>query len=174
MSEPQDDTTRARTTPGRVVVLGVGNILLTDEGVGPAIIAYLTEKWRFPADVELVDGGTAGFDLVSVFSRAEHLIVVDAVLGGEEPGALYRFHPDDVPAGVTFRTSLHQMGLLDAWSLARILGPVAEATIIGVEPEDIRTPHVGLTATIAGRLPRIEELVLAELARLGIRPEPRT
>lgn len=159
--------------PGRIVILGVGNLLLTDEGVGPTTIAYLEDRWRFPEHVELVDGATAGLELMNVFGEAAHLVVVDTVLGGAEPGAIYRFHPDQVPSGVRYRTSIHQITFLDAWTIARILGPAPEVVIIGVEPEDMSTPHVGLTPTIEARLPDIEEIVLGELARLGVVPEVR-
>ena len=159
--------------PGRIVILGVGNLLLTDEGVGPTTIAYLEDRWRFPEHVELVDGATAGLELMNVFGEAAHLVVVDTVLGGAEPGAIYRFHPDQVPSGVRYRTSIHQITFLDAWTIARILGPAPEVVIIGVEPEDMSTPHVGLTPTIEARLTDIEEIVLGELARLGVVPEVR-
>ena len=76
---------------GRIVILGVGNLLLTDEGVGPTTIAHLGERWRFPDHVELVDGATAGLELINVFQSAGHIVVVDTVLGGAEPGAVYRF-----------------------------------------------------------------------------------
>lgn len=158
---------------GRIVILGVGNLLLTDEGVGPTTIAHLEERWRFPEHVELVDGATAGLELMNVFGGAAHLVVIDTVLGGAEPGAIYRFHPDQVPSGVRYRTSIHQITFLDAWTIARILGPAPEVIIVGVEPEDMSTPHVGLTPTIEARLPDIEEVVLGELARLGVVPEPR-
>lgn len=157
--------------PGGIVILGVGNLLLTDEGVGPTTIAHLEERWRFPEHVELVDGATAGLELMNVFGGAAHLVVVDAVLGGAEPGAIYRFHPDQVPSGVRRRTSIHQITFLEAWTIARILGPVPEVIIVGIEPEDMSTPHVGLTPTVQARLPDIEGVVLGELARLGVVPE---
>lgn len=156
--------------PGRIVILGVGNLLLTDEGVGPTTITYLEERWRFPEHVELVDGATAGLELMNVFGGAAHLVVIDTVLGGAEPGAIFRFHPDDVPSGVRYRTSIHQITFLDAWTMARLLGPAPEVIIVGVEPEDMSTPHIGLTATLQARLPDIEDAVLGELARLGVVP----
>lgn len=159
--------------PGDVVVLGVGNLLLTDEGVGPALIARLGQRWAFPPHVELVDGATAGLELINVFGRAAHILVVDTVLGGAEPGAVFLFHPDDVPREVRYRTSIHQISFMDAWNLARLLGPVPEITIVGVQPEDMTTPHVGLSDTLQQRLPQVEQVVLEELARLGVTPKPR-
>ena len=159
--------------PATVVILGVGNLLLTDEGVGPITIGYLDERWEFPEHVQLVDGATAGLELINVFQSAGHIIVIDTVLGGAEPGALYRFHPDDVPIDVRYRTSIHQVSFMDAWNMVRLLGPAPDIVIIGVEPADMTTPHVGLTSTIEARLPDIEELVLAELDRLGAPPSRR-
>lgn len=162
------DPTQSDPTP--IVILGVGNLLLTDEGVGPITIDYLERRWVFPDHVQLVDGATAGLELINVFQSAGHIIVIDTVLGGAEPGALYRFHPDDVPRDVRYRTSIHQVSFMDAWTMVRLLGPAPDIAIIGVEPEDMATPHVGLTTTIEARLPDIEGLVLAELERLGTRP----
>ncbi len=159
--------------PATVIILGVGNLLLTDEGVGPITIGYLDERWEFPDHVQLVDGATAGLELINVFQSAGHIIVIDTVLGGAEPGALYRFHPDDVPRDVRYLTSIHQVSFMDAWTMVRLLGPAPDIAIIGVQPEDMATPHVGLTATIEARLPDIEQLVLAELEGLGVRPARR-
>ncbi len=152
----------------RVVVLGVGNLLLTDEGVGPAFVQHFRDRWSLPSTVDAVDGATAGLELINLFGTADALIVIDSVLGGGEPGAIYRFHPEQVPAGVRYLTSVHQLGFMDAWTMARLLGPAPDVVIIGVEPQDMTTPHVGLTPTIAARLPVIEELVLEELARRGV------
>lgn len=149
----------------------MGNLLLTDEGVGPAFVQYFRERWKLPANVEAVDGATAGLELINLFGSADALIVVDTVLGGGEPGAIYRFHPDQVPAGVRYLTSVHQLGFIDAWTMARLLGPAPDVVIIGIEPEDMETPHVGLTPTIEARLPVIEELVLEELTGRGGRLE---
>lgn len=167
------DTRPYQPGPGTVVLLGVGNILLTDEGVGPTTVDYMRERWDFPDYVELVDGATAGLELINVFKRCDHLVVIDTVTGGSPPGSLYRFHPDDVPAQVKYRTSLHQVSFMDAWNMARLLGPVPDITILGVEPEDMTTPHVGLTATLQAGLPEIEALVLEELESLGVKPERR-
>jgi hydrogenase maturation protease len=158
----------------RVVVLGVGNLLLTDEGVGPATVAYLHERWDFEgADTGLIDGGTSGMQLVTLFGAAEHVVVVDAVMAGEEPGAIYRFGPDDVPLDAALPLTVHDVGFLDAWRVAQLLGPVAALTFVGVQPADVQTPHVGLSDAVAARLPQIEEVVLEELARLGVHLQRR-
>ena len=95
-----------------IVVLGVGNILLRDEGVGVRVIERMQERYVFPPYVELVDGGVMGLSLLAVVKDAEHLIIIDAVRKNEEPGTLYRFTGDEIPKRVCQKTSLHQV---DRW-----------------------------------------------------------
>lgn len=163
-------------TTARVAVLGVGNLLLSDEGVGPTVVAHLAERWLFPPEVELVDGATAGLELISLFERVDDLVVIDTVRAGAEPGAIYRFTPEDVPetAGVRCRISAHQVSFMDAWTLARLVeAHVPQMVIVGIEPADMSSPHIGLTPAVARRLPEIEAIVLGELARLGVTLERR-
>jgi hydrogenase maturation protease len=155
------------------VVLGVGNLLLSDEGMGPLAVEYLRERWDFGTGVELVDGATAGVELMNIFGGAARLVVVDTVLGGAEPGAIYCFSPDDVPVNVRYRASIHQAHLLDGLALAALIGPVPEVTVVGVEPADIDSLHVGLTPALQARLPAVAEVVLEELARSGVHPRRR-
>ena len=158
----------------RVVVLGVGNVLMTDEGVGPAVVAFLDERWDLAGSgVRLVDGGTSGMDLMELFAGDRPVVVVDAVLAGEKPGAVFRVDPDDVPPGTALPLTAHDVGFLDAWRLAQSLGMVAELTIIGVQPADVQTPHTGLSDPVAACLPQVEQVVLEELARLGVHPRRR-
>ena len=161
---------RPVTADPRIIILGVGNLLLTDEGVGPTFVQRFRRRWNLPANVEVVDGATAGLELINVFGAADFLIVVDTVRGGGEPGAIYRFHPDEVPPGVRYVTSAHQLGFMDAWTMVRMLGPAPDVVVIGVEPEDMTTPNIGLTPTLEARLAVIEELVLEALAGRGVRP----
>lgn len=161
-----------RTRP-RAVVIGIGNLLLTDEGFGPHLIAHLERHWELPDDVGLLDGGTGGLQLLSEFQQAELLVIVDIVRGGGEPGDVYRFTPDDVPLGARLRTSAHQVSLVEAWVMARLLGQAPEAVIVGIEPLDFSTPNVGLTERLEARLPVVAEVVLEELARAGFEARPR-
>jgi hydrogenase maturation protease len=158
---------------GKIVVLGVGNLLLCDEGVGPRTIEYLDRHWDLGPQVELIDGATAGVELMTLFAGVDHLVVVDTVLGEAEAGAIYRFRPEEVPVGVRYRSSVHQAHFLDALGLAALVGHVPEVIVVGVQPADMETPQVGLTAALEERLPVVAEVVLEELARLGVQPAAR-
>ncbi len=81
----------------RILVLGIGNILLSDEGAGIRVIEKLQERYEFPENVSVLDGGTLGLSLLGVISEVDHLIVVDAVRNGGKPGSLYRMEGNDLP-----------------------------------------------------------------------------
>jgi hydrogenase maturation protease len=146
----------------QITVLGVGNILFRDEGVGIRVIERLVEKYGFPENVSLVDGGVLGFNLLGIISDADRLIVVDAIRNGGNPGDLYRLVGDEIPKRVFAKNSLHQVDLLEA------LDRVPETVIIGVEPEDISTLSIELSEAIHSRIDHLVEMVLDELDQLGV------
>ncbi len=149
------------TEHNRIVVLGMGNELLKDEGVGVHIARALRET-PFPSNVAVVDGGTLP-DAPLSFEGVDKLIVVDAVRAGNEPGVIYRFRPEDIEQGGKVLTSLHQMSLLEnLWLMERFSQKPGEVIIIGVEPEDMSL-GLELSERLQERLPRIIEIVLEEI-----------
>ncbi len=156
-----------------IAVLGVGNLLLSDEGVGPATVEFLLDRWEFPEQVYLRDVGTPGLGMVGHFREFEDIVVVDTVRGGGTPGDVYRFTPEELPLGAELRVSAHNISIVDAWQYAQLLGYEARMVVVGVEPQDISTPRVGVTSAIEARLPVIAEVVLEELARLGVEARRR-
>jgi hydrogenase maturation protease len=146
----------------KTVVLGVGNLLLTDEGVGVHVINKMMEM-DFPPEVELVEGGVDGLCLMSVVVGTDRLIVIDAVKGGGSPGSIYRFGPEDLVSHTdTSKMSVHQIGILEVTRLSGLVGKLPETTIIGIEPKSVEM-GMELTPEIQSKVPRIIELVLNEL-----------
>lgn len=152
----------------QITVLGVGNILFRDEGVGIRVLERLEEKYGFPENVSLVDGGVLGLNLLGVISEADRLIVIDAIRNGGNPGDLYRLVGDEIPKRVFAKNSLHQVDLLEALTLCQALDRVPETVIIGVEPEDISTLSIDLSEAIHSRINHLVEMVLDELDDLGV------
>ena len=111
-----------------ILVLGIGNILLRDEGVGVRVIEQM-QKLRLPDDVELVDGGTAGADLLDVLAERRKVIVIDAVQADCEPGTVLRFTADDLVRPDRVGMSLHELGLGEALAMTRQLGCVPEEVV---------------------------------------------
>lgn len=155
------------TESKQIMILGVGNLLFTDEGVGIRVAEALQDRYDFPENVKVVDGGTLGMNLLGIISEADHLIVVDAVRNGGEPGTLYRLAGEEVPKRIRAKNSLHQVDLLEALTLCEALDKVPETVIIGVEPEDITTLGIELTPAISSRIEDLINMVLKELTSLG-------
>lgn len=149
-------------TRAPVIVLGVGNILLRDEGVGVRVAEALARME--PADgIEVLDGGTASMALLDSLRDRDKVIIIDAVKGGGRPGTLYRFTPDDISVHREVITSLHQLGVLDALTHVECLGRAPKSVVFyGIEPGDMGW-GLNLTPEVEAALPRVLELVLGEL-----------
>ena len=152
-----------------VAVIGVGNILMGDEGLGVHALEPIGRRLgEFGDRVELVDAGTALIDIIDDYTACDVLIVIDVVRGGGEPGAVYRFRPDDLhdTRGAGVATSLHQLSVMEVLDMERLTGrEVPEVIVVGMEPEHI-TPHLGISDAVAAKLPALVETVLDELRRI--------
>ena len=140
-------------------VLGIGNILLKDEGIGCHVVHAL-EGIPLP-DVQIMDGGTAP-DVVQLVEGTDKLIIVDAVRGGGIPGQIYRFHLEDITLEQKPFLSLHDMGLVDNLMLMKLRHSIGETVIIGVEPSEIEW-GLELSPELQKKMPQIIDAILAEL-----------
>jgi hydrogenase maturation protease len=150
--------------PPKIVILGVGNLLLSDEGVG-VHVAHELMKMSLPPEVTVVEGGTDGFGLLNIIMDANRLIVIDAVKGDAAPGSIYRFDIGEVrncPSG--FKTSVHQIGILEVLDLSGLIGKTPYTTVIGVEPKSLEM-GMELSPEIKAKIPRVIELILDELKK---------
>jgi hydrogenase maturation protease len=154
------------------LVLGVGNILLQDEGVGVRVVEQLQEAYAFPEEVQVLDGGTMGLDLLYYLEEVDRLLVVDAVDARQPPGTVVRLTDGQIPALLGRKLSPHQIGLADLLSVAglRDLTP-RETVLIGVQPASLET-DLSLSPIVSAQLPSIVDMVIEELKRWGhsIRP----
>ncbi len=157
-----------------VMVLGIGNILFCDEGTGVRIVEQMQERYRFPDNVSLVDGGVLGLNLLGTMAEADHLIVVDAIRNRGKPGDLYRIEGDAIPDRIRMKNSLHQIDFLESLTMCQALDHVPETVIVGVEPEDIESCTLEMTETVQSRIDDIITMVLAELDRLNVPYEPKS
>jgi len=150
-----------------IMILGVGCILYSDEGFGVRVIETIQERYEFPDNVLVVDGGVLGINLLGVISKPNHLIVVDAIRNKGKPGDLHRLEGEAIPERIRAKNSLHQVDFLEALTLCQALDKVPETVILGIEPEDIETLSTELTPTTQSKVDAIIEKVLDEVKRLG-------
>jgi hydrogenase maturation protease len=153
---------------GRVAVVGAGNLLLGDEGVGVHVVEALNKEY-VPPFVTIVDAGTALVDILGSLRGYERILLVDALRAGGSPGSLYRFELGQLQeraAKGQLIMSLHQTGLLQALALARFRGLKPDSiTVIGVEPECLEA-GIELSETVSRRVPDVCHLVLEEIRSL--------
>jgi len=137
---------------------------MSDEGVGVHVANKLMEM-DLPVGVEVIEGGTDGFRLMNVVTEAQRLIVVDAVKGGSPPGSIYRFDIKDAPSSPDlYKTSVHQIGILEIVHLSELIGQTPETTVIGVEPKSLEM-GMALSPEVEEKIPKIIELILEEVKR---------
>jgi len=150
----------AEKKPPRIVVVGVGNLLLKDEGIGIHAVKVLQEM-ELPPDVKIIDGGTAP-DLIAYTEAGDKLIIIDAARAGGEPGAIYRFLPRDLSqnGGIL---STHELGVEQNLRLMSLTGSKpGEIVIIGIEPKEIGW-GTELSPELQQKVPEIVKVVLREM-----------
>ncbi len=143
-------------------IIGVGNLLLRDEGVGVHLIEYLKHR-SLPPDVELIDAAAGGFDLLEYIEGCERAVIVDAIKAEGEPGAVYKFGPGDFQTDAVTTTSLHDVALKDVFHILELKKSLPPITIFGVQPEEIAW-SMELSPCIRNVLPELAEMVIKEIS----------
>ena len=156
----------ADAPPPRVLILGVGNLLLGDDGFGVHLVNALRNT-PFPPNIQIIEAGTVSHQLITLFREVDHLLVIDAVEAGDTPGSIFRFSPDDMnfPSGP--RYSLHQMSLIDVLRMAEMTGGKPQTVIIGVQPKDVTSWSLELSDELTAVIPKVKDLLIAELREIG-------
>jgi hydrogenase maturation protease len=158
---------------GGVLVLGLGNVLLGDDGTGAAALDRLERDYEIPAGVRLVEGGTLGLSLLAEIAEAQHVILVDAVATGAPAGTLVRLDGADVIDAVRDRLSVHQVGVADLLNAARLIGRYpASVVLLGIVPGLIGL-GVGRTRAVDAALDALVSAILREVQKHGCQPALR-
>jgi hydrogenase maturation protease len=146
----------------RVAVLGLGNLVHTDDGAGVHAIQHLQRDSRVPAGVTLLDGGTQGLSLIPHISGFPRLVVIDAVDVGEAPGTLIRFEGKALD-GLPGKATVHQLGFADLMVAMKLLGePPGEVVVFGVQPLSVDW-GIELTPPVQETLPALLDAVIEQL-----------
>lgn len=163
----------AKRKRNKALVLGIGNVLLKDEGLGVRAIEYFKGHYSFGRDVSCLDGGTSGLGLLSHIKDFSHIIVVDAVSAGGAPGKVLRIHGDDILKWPALKsTTAHQIGLRDLIAIARSQGLSPELMVIGVVPKDT-SAGLELTPEVKRALHSAAEAVREGLRGFGFKAEAK-
>jgi len=161
-------------SPVQTLILGVGNLLMSDEGVGVHVIQRLVADYHLPEEVQVLDGGTLGMDLLYYLEGTENLLLIDAVQARKEPGTLVRLEDDEVPAFMSIKISPHQLGVPDMLAAAKLKGNCYPKRIVlwGVQPELIEI-GLNLSPVVESQVNPIIENILEQLQAWGHSLTPR-
>lgn len=150
-----------------LLILGLGNVLCGDDGVGAAAVARLAREWRCPPGVRVQDGGTLGLSLMPLVESASDVILVDAVAADAPAGTLVRLEGEDVPAAALERLSVHQIGVADLLGALAWRGRMPRRLVLlGVVPETLEL-HLGRSPAVEAAVPDLVDAIVAEAGRLG-------
>ena len=158
----------------QILILGIGNVLWADEGFGVRCVETLADRYAFPQNVRLLDGGTQGLYLLPFMEEADALIVFDAVDYGLPPGSLKLVENDQVPAFMgAKKMSLHQTGFQDVIATAQLMGYCpTQMLLIGCQPVELEDYGGGLRPAVAAQIDPAIAVALEKLAEWGITPRP--
>ena len=151
----------------RAVVLGIGNTILTDEAAGVRTAMALESAYQIPDNVQVIDGGTSGMEMIEDLSDLDFLVVIDVVKTGAAPGTVVKIAGDDIPVFFRRKLSPHQIALPDVLASLELLGTMPqEIVVLGVEPVSLEL-GMEMTPTVAERIPTLVDMAVAELAQRG-------
>ncbi len=157
-----------------ILIIGMGNVLMQDEGIGVRAVEELENRYIVPEGVTVVDGGTTGMELFEPMRNCDRLIVADAVNTGDAYGTMVRIANDDIPAFFQTKLSNHQLGLSDLLALLTLKGEAPEhVAIIGMVPHSLEN-RLGLTPEAKAGLDTMVDMLIAELADLGVDVQERS
>jgi hydrogenase maturation protease len=159
----------------RDVVVGLGNPLMGDDGLGLAALERLRDEWELPPEVELVDGGTWGMNLLPMIESARRLLLLDAIRTGMPPGSECVLARDEIPRFLATKLSPHQIDLREVLAIAELRGTLPEETLaLGLEPARVELGD-RLSPRVEAKIDRLVDLAIDQLQRWGhtCRPQRR-
>ncbi|MFZ4701960.1 MAG: HyaD/HybD family hydrogenase maturation endopeptidase [Candidatus Methylumidiphilus sp.] len=155
-----------------ILLLGLGNLLLRDDGLGIRALELLQDRYDLPDEVDCVDGGVLGLELMAHVEGRTHLLAIDAVQTGQAAGTLVRLEGEEIPKGLTVKLSMHQVTFADIMALSALRGTLPPRLVVwGVVPEILES-GVGLTPVVEAQLGGLVNAVVGELESWGIKASP--
>lgn len=152
----------------QITVLGLGNILLKDEGFGVHFVKWFSERHNYRESVRILDGGTLGYRLLDIITSSSHVIVIDAIKIEDEPGAIYRFTREEMELRMPEPTTAHEVEFPDVLFMAELMGEFPEVTFLCIVPQCYGTMDLEMSPVMNNAFLKMERLLLDELERFGI------
>ncbi|MGE4418524.1 MAG: HyaD/HybD family hydrogenase maturation endopeptidase [Sulfurimonas sp.] len=152
----------------KIAVIGVGNILFCDDGIGVIAAEYLKQNFTFEPEIEIVDGGTLGFGLFEYFMEYENVLVLDTLSMDDEAGAIYKIPSKELLGLGGYKKTAHEVEVVQMLEMCELYETKAEVTLIGIVAKDVNSAKIGLSEVVRRRFASLIQIVISTLEELGV------
>jgi len=153
-----------------IAVVGAGNVLFNDEGIGIYAIRYLKENYEFPDNVDLVDGGVLGFKLMVYYQEYDYCLILDTItMADDTSGSIYNIPSQELLGLGSYKQTAHEVEIVEMLEICSLLDKFADTRIIGIVPDDIECVTTNLSPTLKKEFKNFVNTALSELEKLGVK-----
>jgi hydrogenase maturation protease len=152
----------------KITILGVGNILLADEGFGVHFVRRLSQRYKPSENVSIIDGGTLGYALIDIICSCDNLIVIDVLKAKDAPGSVYRFNTQEMQAHMPPPTTAHEVTFFDVLFKVELMDELPETLFLCMVPQEYGDMNLEMTPLMLEKFPVMEKFLLEELSRLNV------
>ena len=150
------------------IIIGVGNLLFCDDGIGIIAIKYLKENFAYTPELELLDGGTLGFNLAQYFLDYDNVFIIDTISASEETGTIYKIPSNELLGQRSYKKTAHEVEVVQMLEACELYDKKAKVTIFGIVPEDIHNVKIGLSKVLIDKFDVLIQTILEEVKLLNI------
>ncbi len=150
------------------ILIGVGNLLFCDDGVGVLMAKYLQINFSFEPKMEILDGGSLGFNLFEYFVNYENVIIVDTISLNDKAGEIYKIPASELLGQNPYKNTAHEVEVVSMLEAAQLYETKANVTIIAIVPDDISSVKIGVSDVLKGKFDKLVEVVIKEIQELGV------
>ncbi len=151
------------------IVIGIGNLLFCDDGVGVITIRYLKDNFEFTPAVELLDGGTLGFNLAEYFLEYDNVFIVDTISADAKSGTVYKVPSDELLGSSNYKSTAHEVEVIQMLEACELYDKKAKVTVFAIVPYDIQTANIGLSEILKSKFDILVKTLVSEIESLGIK-----
>jgi len=149
------------------IVIGVGNLLFCDDGIGVIAIEYLRKNFEFQPELELLDGGTLGFNLAEYFLEYDNIFIIDTISTNDKAGEIYKIPSSELLGSGSYKNTAHEVEVVQMLEVCELHAKKAKVTIVGIVPQDINTMVIGLSQTLQSKFDGVIQTLIDEIELLG-------
>ena len=150
------------------IVIGIGNLLFSDDGIGVIAVKYLEENFEFEPVLELLDGGTLGFNLAEYFLEYDNVFILDTISIEDEVGTLYRIPSDKLLGSRSYKKTAHEVEVVQMLEACELYDKKAQITIFAIAPYDIVTPNIGISDILKSKFDILIQSVIEDIKKLDV------